>query len=543
MARARYSIGLILLVVCGGGVAYRSPADPAEPDSPVYAQKIIDPLPKEPPLPPAVNVVAYNDIDRFVAAKWRAYKVRPAKAASEFDLVRRFYLDLAGLIPTFEQIDAYVSAPRRNRNRKLIDRLLASPRYADHWTIFWGDLLREQSQIRGTEKGVFRDYLRSVLGDNVPYNRWVADLITATGTTRDNLAVAFILRNRADPDELTIAATQVFLGTQLKCAQCHDHPFEPWKRSDFLGMRGFWEGTRRRFAFTEKVVRRGEETAVRFEKIAPQQEGTGVFLTGKTSDMGRGREGLAELLTAPGNPYFSRVAVNRLWAKLMGRGLVEPVDGFRADNRPSHPELLDWLAREFIDTGYDMKHIIRLICSSRTYQLAAVGGFIGDRSAEGPLFERMPLRRMTAEQLHDSILVSCGLVGSSQRGIYRPAIEKAYPRPGASFLGAFGSHDRQTIHPRDPEATIPQALELLNGDFLNNAVRLHPTHPVLGWLARGNGPALVVRKLFVQTLGREPTRYELDQAMGYLGESRGGKGAWSDLHWALINTREFMFIR
>ncbi|RJP35786.1 MAG: DUF1553 domain-containing protein [Phycisphaerales bacterium] len=519
---------------------FRAAAEPPRYDGP-NRQKTIDPLPPEPPAPPRVAGQANNPIDQFIADKWRRFAVRPAKLATDLDLVRRIFLDIAGVVPTVEEVDAFLHADRGARVGKLVDRLLASPQYAEHWTVFWGDLLREQSQTRGAEPFALRDYLRDVLADGVPYDRWVRSLITAEGTTEDDPAAAFVLGHRSDPDELTITVAQAFMGTQLACAQCHDHPFEPWLQSDFLGMRDFWRGTRVRNAEARTVLVRGRPVQLQLETVM-SGTGAGSFVTGAESASGAGRAALAELLTAADNPYFARVAVNRVWAKLMGRGLVEPVDEFRADNPPSHPELLDWLAREFIDNGYDLRHVIRLICTSRTYQLDTTRGVVPRNVYTEAFFERMPLRRLTAEQLHDSILVSCGLFGSD-RPMYQRAFDQSYPRPASSFIGTFHGHDRQTLHQRDTEVTIQQALELLNGPFLNNAVRLHDAHPVRRWLAAGDSASLAVRKLFVSTLGREPTRPELDAATSYVSGPGSDPARWADVHWALINTREFMFIR
>ncbi|MCG3131820.1 MAG: hypothetical protein FLDDKLPJ_02630 [Phycisphaerae bacterium] len=539
------------------------------------ARKIIDPLPLEPPEPPTVTIETANAIDRFIAKRWQEAGLRPVKLADPFDYIRRVTLDLVGRIPTFEEVDAYVSGPRKDRDLNLVNRLLASREYAEHWAIFWGDLLLEQYRIDGVENNAYREFILKSLEENKPYDRWVREMIAARGMVRDNPAAAFILRHKADPDELTIAATQVFLGTQLKCAQCHDHPFEAWKQTDFIGMRDFWGSTRRRLGRVETVTNRdGREEQVRYDQIVSGPAAGGAFLTGAASEKGGGVDGLADLITARDNPYFARVAVNRLWAKMFGRGLVEPVDGFKPDNPPSHPELLDHLAWEFITHDYDLKHILRLIALSRTYHLDTAGppaapsrsasrGVAGTQ-AGGPFFERMPLRRMTAEQLHDSIIVATGLDRRGGRGAGNPresdgdrmtggqtgetrfAIDIRYPAPGGSFLSTFGSHDRNTIHERDPAATIPQALALLNGELLNDAVQLHDGHPVRRWLRRGDSVEMALRRLWVHTVTREPTPAELSTATRYINADRRESAierAFADVHWALINTREFMFIR
>lgn len=529
---------MVLAAAFVGGVAGRSAVAAPEPYAGGTGRKIIDPLPLEQPSVPKVRRRTNNEIDNFIAAGWVDLGITPANLTGDMEFARRVYLDIAGVIPTEGQLRSFRDTSV-NRREKLVDTLLASTRYADHWSTVWGDLLREVTNIRGAKPFAFRDYIRNSLRENKPYDQWVREMIAASGTVYDDPGVMFALRSRADADELTIGITQVFLGVQLKCAQCHDHPFEPWKQDDYNGMRDFVGDVRtRRVASEEVQVGNNVVTRPVFE-VFDGGPGDGRFMTGAKSFAGRGRAGLADLVTQRQNPYFARVAVNRVWAKLFGEGIVHPPDAFSVENPPSHAALLDWLAVEFIEHGYDLKHIIRLICNSRTYQLASYGG---RRPAEVPergrFFERMGLRRMTAEQLHDSVLVSSGLTMSGRRRD-TPAIERRYPPRAGSFLNTLGCHDRQTISERVTDATIQQALALLNGGFLNRAVRMHETHPVRIWLTGGVGHARAVERLFMHTLGREPSAREKRWAV----DAADSEAGWSDLHWALINTREFMFIR
>ncbi len=502
------------------------------------ADKLIAPLPLEKPRAPEASGKSNNDIDKFIARRWSDRKIKPAPLCDDLTFVRRAYLDIAGVIPNVKQIRAFKDLGYKKRS-KLIDQLLESDRYADHWAAFWGDLLREQTRVRGADPFVFRDYIRDALSKNKPYDVWVREMITADGTSVDNPATTYLLANGENHDELTISTTQVFMGVQLKCAQCHDHPFEAWKQTDYEGMRDFFKGTRRRIAINEEVVRNGRTVRRRIAEVFERNRGKGTFVTGTESSEGRGRDGLADLLTDRRNPYFARTAVNRLWAKLFGEGIVSPPDGLSPMNPPSHPELLDWLAVEFIENGYDLKHMIRLMCNARTYQLASHGGRRpGDIPDHDRLFDRMAMRRMTAEQLHDSLLVTSGIL-DAQRRRFQPAIEKAYPpRPG-SFLATFNAHDRETIHERSADATIPQVLTLLNGDLINRAVNMHRRHPVRIWLEKGVSKGEVLDGLFLNTIGRKPNAHERKVAMQAAVDANG----WSDVHWALINTPEFMFIR
>jgi hypothetical protein len=504
---------------------------------PTVEQRILDPLPETKPAPPTVNGYAvHNEIDNFIAAGWSAHKLRPVALCSDEDFVRRIYLDVAGVIPSAEQVVAFLKGDKRNRRRELIDQLLGSHRYADHWAAFWGDLLREQTQIRGGEQGNFRDYIRASLEANQPYDRWVAEMITATGTDRENPAANFVLRHENMSEELTITITQSFLGTQMKCAQCHDHPFDVWTHDEFKGMQGFWSGTQIRPVVRRGLDEPGQVIPPIFE-VVQFRRGQGEFLTGAESGEGRGPAGLADWVVSPKNPYFARAAVNRLWAKVMGKGIVDPVDGFSVIHEPSHPEMLDWLAIEFIESGHDLKHVLRLILNSRTYLLTSQPQ-PQRTSGEVELFHGARLRRMTAEQLYDSIIVSCGML---DRGT-SPAVEQSYPASGNSFLATFGSHDRKTVYERETTATIPQALELLNGDFVNNAVTLHANNPVQRWIDQKLGNGEIALRLYLNTLSRKPTAAERRRVLGYVGRAMPER-YWPDVHWALINTREFMYIR
>jgi len=531
IAKTRICVGLLAAGVLVGPGRFAAARDDEG--------KVIAPLPEIRPRPPQTNWPANNDIDRFVAAQWKRFRVRPAPLCDDYTFVRRVYLDLAGVIPTVLQVQRFLADGPRRRAR-LIDRLLASNRYADHWTTFWGDLLRERTRVRGARPFAFRDFIRDSLSRNVPYNQWVYDMLSATGSAEENPSTTFTLRQRSNPNELTIATTQVFLGVQLKCAQCHDHPFEAWTQRDFRGMRRFFRGLEERpveaGASDEKGSggpRGGGLSVVQNENAAD-----GRFLTGDKPKGTAGRASLARWVTGPTNPYFARVAVNRLWAKLFGVGLVEPPDEFGPGNPPAHPALLDWLAIEFIQSDYDLKHMIRLMCNSRTYQLSSRGGRTpNDLGPEDRPFHRMRLRRMTAEQLHDSIVVACGLLDDNWKAA-RPAIEMRYPAPPGSFRATFGSPDRREIRRRDATATIPQALAMLNGSFVNRAVMMRRNNPVRRWLSGGLPREDVTDRLFLSTLSRPPTSKERRFVVKFAQSAE----TWSDVQWALINTREFMFI-
>lgn len=534
------------------GMADQKPDAAAEEKTTAKKQgPVIAPLPLEPPEPPRVPFECFNPIDAFLAQVWIQSGIRPVPLADEALIIRRLYLDLAGRIPSAEEaarfsVDQRIKNNMRGRIQwvpKLVDELLASEGYVNHWAIYWGDLLREQSMVDGIEPFVMRDYIMDALRTNKPYDQWVREMLSAQGMTQEDPAAAFILRNKANPEDLAVSVSQVFMGVQIQCAQCHNHPFEAWTQKDFEGMRDFWSSTRRRLGRIETLEQNGREVQVRYDRVVSGDDGRGVFLTGATSPLGGGADGLADLVTSAKNPYFARVAVNRVWARLMGAGLVEPVDDFSAERAPSHPELLDWLALEFIRSNYDLRSLIRLICTSRSYQLASSGHPVGAFMSEQRFFEKMPLRRMTAEQLHDSILVLSGRFFGGD-GPFRPAIEKRYPQGAGSFLATFASHDRETLHARDAEATIPQALELMNGDFLNTALRMHAQNPVRIMVDEKWSPEAILEQMFYLAYCRPPTPTERTAAMAYLQRFRAQpEDAWTDILWAIVNSREFTFIQ
>jgi len=521
-------------------------------------QRLIPPLPDSRPKPPNVrfgNFRPYNDIDRFILARIKEERVRPKNLCDDATFARRASLDLVGITPTVEDLDRYFGWKEHERREKWVELLLKQRQFADHWTVVFGDLLRERGRVNGAPLNSLRDFLHDSLRQNKPYDQLVRDLIAAEGSSESEPAVAFILQDRVEADVLAVAISDAFLGVSLKCAQCHDHPFDWWTQKDFQGLAAFYGGTRR------QVISRDDDRGARGLVLGVTHNARragGKFLTGTTSELGRGPDALAELVTAPDNPYFARVAVNRMWAKMMGVGLVNPTGNFSPLNPPSHPELLDWLALEFIDSGYNLKRILRLIALSRTYQQTSSDSLKSftsvlrrnrtDEDAEndivpGALFEGMPVRRMTAEQINDSILAATGHYPQGLDRRYQASYLTTYPPRPQSFLRTFGASDRETIPQHMQNGSIQQSLTLLNGDFLNRAVRFHPAHPFRIWRRdRGYNLSQMVEAAFYQVLTRKPTKYELKEALEMIGNG-SDDSAWEDLQWALFNTREFQFIR
>src|SRR6266545_346860 len=318
-------------------------------------------------------------IDRHVETRLKAEQVRPADPADDAEFLRRVYLDLHGVIPTAEQAQRFLSDTDPKRREKLIDALLASPRYgeylADVWQGYLVSPLADDQRVRAEK---FRLWLAERFNTK-SWDTIATELLTATGKMDDNPAVIYLIEGRLPrtvPD-LTDLTSRYFLGIRLNCTQCHDHPFVAWKQQDFWGMAAFF--TQIQTPGKSKLVYQVGVKDYPEITLDSLKDGTPdgflsrppTFLGGKELRVGKektNRAALAEWMTSPDNPYFARAVVNRTWWRLFGRGIVNPVDDMHAANPPSHPELLDLLARRFVEAGFDLKFLTRAILLTRAYQ-------------------------------------------------------------------------------------------------------------------------------------------------------------------------------
>jgi hypothetical protein len=363
----------------------------------------------------------------------------------------------------------------------------------------------------------------------------VYDLLTVTGTQEHSGANTFFIANRT-PDKLTDIVSRVFGGVQLQCAQCHNHPWASWKRADYWGMAQFFTKVRA----GGKKVGKGEPEVVNeigIGKGLPLPESAlkvpPKFLGGDAPRIEASkpyRPVLAQWLTSADNPYFARAMVNRIWAQVFGRGLVHPVDNIHDQNPASHPELFAALTREFVASGFDLKHLIRGICNSEAYQRASNRD---SKTASDPsLFNHMAIKPLTPQQLHDSLQV---VLGSADQQARRPQNAKKLAAPGtrAEFIAFFRA--AEGADPTEYPAGIPQALRLMNSSALNDGTGL------LNKLARpGQPPAQVIERLYLVTLSRRPTAPESQRLINFL-QSAGSdpRQAYADILWVLLNSSEF----
>ncbi len=412
-----------------------------------------------------------NFIDGEVWDKLARLGILPSAPASDSTFLRRAFLDVIGRLPTPEEARTFLASPASNKREELIDALLERGEYADYWANKWADLLRPNPYRVGIKPTMsFDAWIRDAFRRNLPYDRFVRELITAQGSTWRNGA-ATLFRDRRTPDEITPIVGQLFLGIRLECAKCHHHPFEVWSQDDFYSLAAYFARVTHKGEGISPPISGGEEIVF----VAPTGsvvhpitqkvlEPKPLFGTARAIEAGEDpREALADWITSEANPYFAQVAVNRVWADLMGRGLVDPVDDLRATNPPSNGALLAALADDFRRQGYDMKKLLRGILTSYAYALSSAPN--ASNVADTRNYARHYRQRLRAEVLLDAVCdvtqmpeELAGMPGGSR------SIEIWTHRVGSLFLDAFGRPDANQDPPyeRAPEATVVQALHMMN---------------------------------------------------------------------------------
>jgi hypothetical protein len=492
-------------------------------------------------------------IDGYLAERWQRDHVTPAALADDAEFIRRACLDNAGKIPLTAEVRRFLKDPASSKREKLIDELLNSQAYVNHMTNVWRTLLLPEADgnfnFRYLQPSL-EAWLRDQFKDNVAYDKIVRQLITLPlGSGRDAMQayqdvqngnnaspMAFYMAKEGKPENMAATTARLFLGARLECAQCHDHPFARWKREQFWGLAAFYGGLRRQQPNEYSPI---SELGDRREMAIPGTDRVvqASFLDGSEPrwkyKVGP-RVTLADWMTAKGNPFFARAAANRMWAHYFGTGIIEPVDDFNDENKPSHPELLDDLAREFAAHDYDLKFLARAIMLSKAYQLTSAAS---DPSQDLPReFSRMAVKGLTPEQLFDSLLQATGYRDQT------PANQRLYDvqSPRAVFLSKFGSQDRRTEY----QTSIPQALALMNSQIIADVTSLQRSEMLSAVVESPFlDPAGKIEALFLASLSRKPRPEESERLVKYVTTSaaaRDSKKALADVFWALLNSPEFI---
>jgi len=559
--------------------------------------KTVRELPVRWPDPIKLTLVAKNDeelssltemvstINKLSEAKWKENKIVPSNYASDYEFIRRASLDIIGRIAKPEEIIAFMKDPKETRRSKLINRLLESDEYPRHWANLWANWLLSRAGVfgRGRYHESLTVWLEDQFSQNKPYSSIVKALLTASGvnddTEKGGAAVNFILahlgenvppahRNEEGQFQmvpLTSRITRLFLGTQVQCAQCHDHPFySNIKQKHFWGVN----------AFLRQVVREGQPPQqggmMNFGKLTLRddenvaknglvyyEKRNGVILTVRPEFLPNGdaeqgaplppdaqgrqrREKLAEFILD--HPQFPKAIVNRMWGVFFGRGFVNPIDDFNDQNQPSNPELLDALSARFKHYNYDCKRLIRWICNSNPYNLSYVANRTNDKPEQEALFSRMIMKAMSPEQLLESLMTAAKLEGSESKAGKKKLKEQWLN----TLISNFGDDEGNEVN---FNGTVVQALLMMNGKDINNAIARKDGSVALAIHNKQRNERVAITELYLLALNRPPTSRELQMilaqfhmhdpriaAKDYMNPNR----RYEDLFWALLNSSEFI---
>jgi hypothetical protein len=552
------------------------------------------------PEPIKLSLVAKNDeelsslsdmvsrINKLSAEKWKENNIVPSRYADDYEFIRRASLDIIGRIAKPEEIDVFLKDPKETRRSKLIERLLESDEYPRHWANLWANWLLSRSGVFG--RGPYHEYLSLWLEDqfaqNKPYSSIVKSLLTASGENNDikggGAATNFILAHvgenvpqgqRREEGQfqmvpLTSRITRIFLGTQVQCAQCHDHPFySNIKQEHFWGVNAFLRQVVRegqppqmgRMMNYGKLTVKDDQGAVK-DPLVFFEKRNGVILTARAEFLPSGEEKHGALMPAGSNglqrreklaefvvdhPQFPKAIVNRMWGVFFGRGFVNPIDDFNDQNQPSNPELLDEVSSTFKNYNYDLKKLIRWICNSNPYNLSCVANKTNDKPEHEALFSRMIMKAMSPEQLFESLMVATKAEAAESKTGKKDLKEKWL----GTLISNFGDDEGNEVN---FNGTVVQALMMMNGKDINDAIARKDKGTVAlaveaGTKARSEKAAIMY--MFKCALNREPTKKELEtivpqfafrnRSLG-MNDIRNANRRYEDLFWALLNSNEFI---
>jgi hypothetical protein len=512
-------------------------------------------------------------VDARIEAAWPREKLTPAPQASDAEFLRRICLDLVGTIPAHEQAAKFLDDPSAEKRTRLIDELLADPRYSRYQAEVWDQVLfgRHPPGYETDRRSGLLRWLEKQFAENMPYDEWVQALLKAEGNSVEDGPPMYFAQYRNQPEDASEAISQTFLGVQLQCARCHDHPFEAWTQLDFYGMAAFLSRL--------QIVSAGKQDNLSKFMVAEKSTGD-ILFTGPVKEQVAGKKGepvkpkfllgeplvepavpadfkerkfednqvpekplfsrkdqLADWITADTNPFFARAIANRLWAQYMGRGLVHPVDNMSESNQPTHPELLDRLAAELKSHKFDLKWFVRELVNSRTYQLSSRG------SSDEPLpiwHEHGRVRPLSAEELMDSWRTATwqSAVEAERKSPDKERSKNRFhPIAKEYMLQFFGTPSTGT---GDFQGGLHEHLFLNNGPLSQLVERQKGS--LSHWLETSQEPLEVrIERLYLSTLSRRPTPEEVVKITAFAGAGDAKNTRWQDVVWALVTCSEFRF--
>jgi Protein of unknown function (DUF1549)/Protein of unknown function (DUF1553) len=477
-----------------------------------------------------------KSIDSEINKRLTAEKVPASPKADDAEFIRRVYLDLTGVIPPASKAAEFIDSTDANKRAKLIDELLDGPAFAKHQADIWDNLLFQRTtDNRAVKIDPLTKWLEEKFTDGLTWDKIVTEILTATGNQEENGASTYFL-STLSADKMVDSTSKLFMGIKMECTQCHNHPFTGWKQNEYWGMAQFFmkvriQGNTRNAANggTPGVTESGQGRQRNLPELAKAVPAK--FFKGEEPKVSRGepmRPVLAKWLTAPDNKYFSKAWANRVWGQMFGSGIINPIDDMHDERVPSHPELLQELAKQFAASGFDVRFLYRAICNSETYQRTSRP--VAGNEKDATLFSHMNIKAFTPEQLYDSLTT---VLGPQGRG-------DARPRPGAAGRGGPASPRDQFVAFFDPgegtkatdyDTGIPQALRLMNNPFT-----ARNSSTVARDITKSASKEQAIEKLYLAALARRPSSEEMKKLTDYVAKNSDGHG---DILWALLNSSEF----
>ncbi len=506
-------------------------------------------------------------LDRHIDSALNREGIKPSKQTSDAEFLRRIYLDMTGTIPTPEEVLDFVNDGSQYKRSEKIDELIESHESVEYWTNIWVNWLIGRRGDADDRRIGLTAWVREALDTNMPYDQFVTELVAADGELKNNAAGNYVLRYERSPVFLTSHTSRLFLGLPMQCAECHDHKTETWLQKDFYGVAAFFTGIKSE----EKGMIKGmdmigdekemenylitnsakQDRAMYVESM--KESVTPRFLDGTdyTGELIKKRQALAEWMTARENPFFSKAIVNRVWKHFMGRGFVEPVDGFGDENKPTNPTLLAWLAEDFVIHGYDLQHLVRTILNSNTYQRSSE---TNDSNKDDDIYySHAYMKPLSAEQFFYSMLQATAFErlwkikmdsmarsgGEDREGMLRE-FEYKKREHLKKFLFLLDNGEMEEIEAFS--GTVPQALMMINGHMVNDSADYKEHGTFVNYvLDNWRDTSERVEYMYLTVLSRKPTTKEKTFFQRYIDRSNYTQKslAYEDLYWVLLNSAEF----
>ena len=497
-------------------------------------------------------------LDRHIDAVLKREGLEPSRQTTDAEFLRRIYLDMTGTIPTPEEVLDFVDDGSSNKRSNKINELIGSKESIDYWTLLWVNWLIGRRDDGDDQRIGLSGWVREALETNMPYNLFVKELVAADGEIRDNPAGNYVLRYETSPVYLTSHTSRLFLGLPMQCAECHDHKTEKWLQEDFYGIAAFFTGIESEekeeyeavdiignMTMMQNVLIKNtpkQQRAIYVESMDDSVPPRFLDYTEYKGELTQKRKALAEWMTAKTNPYFSKAIVNRIWKHFMGRAFVEPVDGFGEEYPATNPELLAWLAEDFVIHGYDLQHLMRTILNSKTYQRSSVT----NRSNEDDeiYYSHAYMKPLSADQFFYSMLQATGFEKLQQRKaggqLKNTDIENMKREHLRRFIFLLDNGEMEEIEAFN--GTVPQALMMINGALVNDSASYKERGSFVHYvLDNWRDTVDRVQFIYLTVLSRKPTSKEQTFFQRYLERSlyRDKDFAYEDLYWVLLNSAEF----